>query len=62
MAPKGASLAAWLKGMAALMVTEGERRRAGLELQRGPTGVSGEEVGDVSELDEYRERLGRSAG
>lgn len=60
MAPKGASLAAWLKGMAALMVTEGERRRAGLELQRGPVGV--EEVGDVSELDEYRDRLRGSAG
>lgn len=62
MAPKGASLAAWLKGMAALMVTEGERRRAGLELQRGPVGANGVEVGDVSELDEWRDRLGRSAG
>ena len=55
MPPKGASLAAWLKAMSSLMVTEGDRRRAGLELDRA---VGGEEAtGDVSELDEYRQRL-----
>lgn len=54
MPPKGASLAAWLKGMTALMVTEGDRRRARLELE-APT--SGEEVADVSELADYRRRL-----
>ncbi len=58
--PKAASLAAWLKGMAGLMVTEGDRRRSGLELQR-PQPATGEEDGDVSELDEYRDRLGRSS-
>ena len=50
----GAELAAWLKGMTPLMVTEGDRRRARLELER----PSVEEVpADVSELDEYRARL-----
>ena len=46
----------WLKAMGSLMVTEGDRRRARLELQR----PSAEEVpADVSELDEYRARLAR---
>ncbi|MGL4300279.1 MAG: hypothetical protein ACRCW4_14520 [Candidatus Neomicrothrix subdominans] len=54
--PKGASLAAWLKGMAALMTTEGERRRARLELERAagasaPTGGGG---GDPVWLDAAR--------
>lgn len=53
--PKGASLAAWLKGMTTLMVTEGDRRRARLELFRPSAG--GEEDADVSELDDYRRRL-----
>lgn len=57
--PTGAELTAWLKGMAPLMVTEGDRRRARLELER----PSGEEVpADVSELDEYRARLARQPG
>lgn len=52
--PKGASLAAWLKGMTALLVTEGDRRRASVELQRpAPT----EEAGDVSWIDDARRRL-----
>jgi hypothetical protein len=53
--PKGASLAAWLKGMTALLVTEGDRRRAALELVR-PDPAEGVPA-DVSELDEYRQRL-----
>jgi hypothetical protein len=54
--PKGASLAAWLKAMSSLMVTEGDRRRARLELER-PT-PDGEEGGDadVSWLDDARRR------
>lgn len=56
----GTSLAAYLKGMSALLATEGDRRRASLELQR-PTPEGAEEGGaDVSELAEWRERLGRS--
>lgn len=54
--PKGASLAAWLKAMTSLLVTEGDRRRLRLELERqGPAESEG--GADVSELDEYRRRL-----
>lgn len=48
--PKGASLAAWLKGMTVLLVTEGDRRRLRLELTR----TSPEGGADVSELDDAR--------
>jgi hypothetical protein len=51
--PRGSALAAWRQMMAALLVTEGDRRRAGLELQRAPE----EAEADVSELAEYRRRL-----
>lgn len=58
--PKGASLAAWLKGMTSLLATEGDRRRAALELQR-PNGTDPEEGdADVSELSEFRRRLRQS--
>jgi hypothetical protein len=33
---KGASLTAYLRAMTSLLVTEGDRRRVGLELQKGP--------------------------
>jgi hypothetical protein len=57
--PKGASLGAWSRLMTALMVTEGDRRRLRLELERSSAG--GEEGdADVSELAEYRRRLGKS--
>ena len=52
---KGASLAAYLKGMAVLLVTEGDRRRVRVELERPQ--VKGEEVAGVSEIDEFRRRL-----
>lgn len=54
--PKGASLAAWSKLMTSLLFTEGDRRRAQLELQR-PGAEGGEEVAGVSELEEYRRRI-----
>ena len=54
--PKGASLAAWSKLMTSLLFTEGDRRRAQLELVR-PDAGGGEEVAGVSELEEYRRRL-----
>lgn len=58
--PKAASLAAWLKGAGSLLATEGDRRRAALELQRQkPLGT--EEGGDVTHLDDVRSRL-RGAG
>lgn len=53
---KGASLAAYLKAFGLLLVTEGDRRRARLELQRAQ---AEEAPADVSELDEYRSRLSR---
>ena len=53
---KGASLSAYLKAMSSLLVTEGDRRRARLELER-PAPDDGEEVADVSELGRYRDRL-----
>lgn len=58
--PKAASVAAWRAGMAALMVTEADRRRASLELVR-PRPADEEEGGDVPHLDDARRRL-RGAG
>lgn len=56
--PKAASVAAWLKGMTSLMATEGDRRRAALELER--PGAAKEDEGDVSWLDDARRRLRES--
>lgn len=53
--PKAASVAAWLKGMTALLATEGDRRRALMELQRPKPG--GEDGVDVSWIDDARRRL-----
>lgn len=53
--PTGAALSAWLKGMTALLVTEGDRRRAQIELTQ--TKADDGEVANVSNLDEYRLRL-----
>lgn len=56
---KGASLSAYLKAMTSLLVTEGDRRRAGLELERQSLiPDTGEESSDVTDLDDYRARLG----
>jgi len=52
---KGASLAAYLKAMTALMVTEGDRRRAGLELER-EAAKPPPKPARVRSLDEYRKR------
>ena len=51
---KGAALAAYLKAMTALLVTEGDRRRAGVELQRAGAKPAADEVPN---LDDYRRRL-----
>lgn len=53
---KGASLAAYLKAMSNLLVTEGDRRRAALELQR-TVAVDEDEVAAVASLDAYRAQL-----
>lgn len=52
---RGASLSAYLRAMTALMVTEGDRRRARLELEREQP--SAEEAPDVSWIDDARARL-----
>lgn len=54
---KGSSLTAYLRGMTALMVTEGDRRRARLELER-PSGEEAPQPAGVTALDEYRKALG----
>lgn len=58
--PKAASVAAWLKAMTALLTTEGDRRRAAVELVR-PQADPVEGDGDVSRIDDARLRL-RGAG
>lgn len=59
--PKAASLAAWLKGAAALLATEGDRRRLAIELERPRPAGEGEGDADVPHLDDARRRL-RGAG
>lgn len=53
---KGASLAAYLKAMSNLLTTEGDRRRAALELQRRVS-VDEDEAAAVASLDAYRAKL-----
>ena len=52
---KGASLAAYLKAFAALGVTEGDRRRMGVKIDRKPPEP---ESASVSVMDDYRDALG----
>lgn len=54
---KGASLSAYLKAMSLLLVTEGDRRRAGLELQRPVQQPEGADTSNVASLDDLRSRL-----
>lgn len=51
---KGASLNAYLKAMSSLLVTEGDRRRMKVELDK----TGSEEAADVSWLDEARRNRG----
>ncbi len=53
---KGASLAAYLKAMSNLLVTEGDRRRASVELQRGVV-LDPDEDASVTALADYRDAL-----
>lgn len=48
----------WLKGAAELLTTEGARRRARIELERGPASEGEEVAAGVSDIDEYRRRAG----
>lgn len=53
---KGASLAAYLKAMTSLLATEGDRRRAGIELERENRGDAKPQR-SVTVLSDYRSRL-----
>lgn len=53
---KGASLGAYLRGFAVLLTTEGDRRRASLELQRTNKADADEDAA-VAKLDDYRSRI-----
>lgn len=55
---KSASIAAWLKGMTALLATEGDRRHAAIELQRRPSDEPEPEPAPVTDLRSWRESLG----
>lgn len=57
---KGASLAAYLKAMSNLLVTEGDRRRVALELQQGPV-TDEDDAASVTALAGWRERLADGA-
>ena len=53
---KGASLSAYLKAMSSLLVTEGDRRRLRLELQRGVV-VDEDEAASVTALADFQSKL-----
>lgn len=53
---KGASLSAYLKALGNLLATEGDRRRASVELQRGLQ-VDEDEDASVVALDAYRDAV-----
>ena len=54
--PKGASLAAWLKGMTALLVTEGDRRRLQIEFDPRSAG-DGDEPAPVTDMRSWKAGL-----
>lgn len=55
---KGASLAAYLKSMTALMVSEGDRRRAGIELKRSAPEADVPDDPKVTSIAKYKAKLG----
>jgi hypothetical protein len=54
---RGTALTAYLKAMSGLLVSEGDRRRAGVEISR--TASSAEPAAGVTVIDEYRDRFAR---
>jgi hypothetical protein len=56
--PKSASISAWIKGFTSLLATEGDRRRARIELEAPKVE---ETDGDVSWLDDARRRASSTA-
>jgi hypothetical protein len=55
--PKGASLTAWLKGMSSLLVTEGDRRRLGIELEQAASAGS-EPAAPVTSIASWKAGIG----
>lgn len=55
--PKSASLTVWLQAMTALLATEGERRRAQLELQHGGGGATEEAMNESNVLQLYTDEF-----
>ena len=55
--PKGASLSAWRATMAGLLMTEGDRRRAALEIDRVPVGSVGESPAPVTDIRSWKAGL-----
>ena len=53
---KGASLSAYLKAMSSLLVTEGDRRRSRVELERGAV-VDEDEAASVTALADFKSKL-----
>lgn len=53
---KGASLSAYLSSMTALMVSEGDRRRAGIELRKVASADEPEAPSNVTSMDKFRAR------
>lgn len=54
---KGTSLGSYLKAFSALLVTEGDRRRARMELERAGSADEDEDAA-VAQMEKYRKRLG----
>jgi hypothetical protein len=54
---KGTSLGSYLKAFSSLLVTEGDRRRARMELERAGSSDDDEDAA-VAQLEKYRKRLG----
>lgn len=54
---KGASLGSYLKAMTVLLVTEGDRRRARLELQIGEKREDPDELASVTAISDWQSKL-----
>lgn len=54
---KGASLASYLKAMTVLLATEGDRRRARLELQRGGVQEDPDDLASVTAISDWQSKL-----
>lgn len=56
--PKGSSLAGWLKAMTSLLVTEGDRRRLGIELQQAASDSAEPAPAPVTSIASWKAGIG----